>query len=267
MSGGTLGRVGLEDLQGDLSGRDVAVVSQVADLRLMTARQIEAVHFPIGDHESAGAAARAARRCLVRLTRDRLLVRLERRIGGVRAGSGSFVYALGPVGHRVLRREQPRPRYREPTALFVDHTLAVAQLVIDLTTAARSGSVDLLGCQAEPRCWRQFTSGSGLTTLRPDLFVSIGIGEFEFRWFCEIDRGTEHLPALIRKCHLYESYYATGAEQAIHGVYPRVCWLVPDARRALRFRKAIKRDRRLTDALFMVATTDQALAVLKGERL
>lgn len=265
MSGGTLGRVGLEDLQGDLSGRDVAIVSQVADLRLMTGRQIEAIHFAIGDHESAGAAARAARRCLERLTRDRLLVRLERRIGGVRAGSGSFVYALGPVGHRVLRREQPRPRYREPTALFVDHTLAVAQVVVVLTTAARSGSVDLLGCQSEPRCWRQLTSGSGLTTLRPDLFVSLGIGDFELRWFCEIDRGTEHLPALIRKCLLYESYYATGVEQAIHGVFPRVCWLVPDARRAARLQRAVKKERRLTNALFVVATTNQALAVLEDE--
>lgn len=230
----------------------------------MSARQIEVVHFPVGEHETDAAAARASRRCLERLARDRLLVRLERRIGGVRAGSGSFVYALGPVGHRVLRREQPRPRYREPTALFVDHTLAVAQLVVDVTVAARAGSVELLGCQAEPRCWRQFTSTSGLTTLRPDLFVSVGVGEFEHRWFCEADRGTEHLPALIRKCRHYEAYYATGTEQAIHGVFPRVCWLVPDARRAERFRKAIDADGRLTDALFVVATTDQALEVLKG---
>jgi hypothetical protein len=115
--------------------------------------------------------------------------------------------------------------------------------------------------------WRKFTSGSGLTILRPDLFVSLGIGEFEFRWFREIDRGTEHLPALIRKCLLYEAYYATGAEHAIHGVFPRVCWLVPDVRRSQRLRKAIKRDRRLTDALFVVAPTNQALAVLKGERI
>lgn len=264
VSGGVLGRVGLDDLHGELSGRDVAIVGQVADLRLMSARQIEVVHFPVGEHETDAAAARASRRCLERLARDRLLVRLERRIGGVRAGSGSFVYALGPVGHRVLRREQPRPRYREPTALFVDHTLAVAQLVVDVTVAARAGSVELLGCQAEPRCWRQFTSTSGLTTLRPDLFVSVGVGEFEHRWFCEADRGTEHLPALIRKCRHYEAYYATGTEQAIHGVFPRVCWLVPDARRAERFRKAIDADGRLTDALFVVATTDQALEVLKG---
>ena len=259
-----IGRVGFDDLLGELSGRDLAIVGQVADLRLMTGRQIEAVHFPLGEHETASAAARASRRCLGRLARDRLLIRLERRVGGIRAGSGSFIYALGPVGHRVLRRDQPRPRYREPSTTFVDHTLAIAQLIVDVTLAARTGGLDVLGCQPEPRSWRQFTSPSGLTVLRPDLFASIGVGEMEHRWFCEIDRGTEHLPALLRKCRLYESYYATGTEQAAHGVFPRVCWLVPDMRRAERLRNAIKGDRHLTDALFVVATTNRALEVLQG---
>ena len=264
MSAAALGRLGLDDLRDELSGRDLAIIGQVADLRLMTGRQIETVHFPLGEHETAGAAARACRRSLVRLDRQRLLIRLERRIGGMRAGSGSFIYALGPIGHRVLRREQPRPRYREPSAVFVDHTLAITQLVIDITVAARYGSLELLGCQAEPRCWRQFTSTAGVTVLRPDLFVSLGVGEFEHRWFCEVDRGTEHLPALIRKCRLYESYYATGTEQADHGVFPRVCWIVPDHRRAARLRKAIDADRHLTDPLFVITTTDKAIDVLKG---
>ena len=266
MSGATIGSVGLDDLRSELSGRDLAVVGQVADLRLMTARQIEAVHFGLGEHETAAAAARACRRCLNRLARDRLLIRLTRRIGGVRAGSGSFVYALGPVGHRVLNREQPRPRFREPTATFADHTLAITQLVIDLTTTARTGAFELLGCQSEPRCWRQFSSTAGLTVLRPDLFVSLGVGEFEHRWFCEIDRGPEPFPALIRKCRQYEAYYATGTEQGAHGVFGRVAWLVPDQRRADRFRKAIDADKRLTDALFVVATSDHAISVLTGGR-
>ncbi len=264
MSGDILGRVGLDDLRRELSGRDLAIVGQVADLRLMTARQIEAIHFGPAEHETPAAAARASRRCLERLTRDRLLVRLERRIGGVRAGSGSFIYALGPVGHRALQRTHPRPRYREPTALFVDHTLAVTQLVVDLTTATRTGALELLVCQSEPRCWRTFTSAAGLTVLRPDLFVAVGVGEFEHRWFVEVDRGTEHLPALIRKCRIYESYYATGSEQGAHGVFPKVCWLVPDQRRAERFRRAIDQDSRLTKALFVVATTNQGLDILRG---
>jgi hypothetical protein len=264
MSGGIVGRVGLEDLRADLSGRDLAIIGQVADLRLMTGRQIEAVHFSVGEHETASAAARAARRCLERLARHRLLVRLERRIGGVRAGSRSFVYALGPVGHRVLRRQGPRPRYREPSTTFVDHTLAITQLVVDLTTAARDDHADILGLQAEPRCWRQFTSTAGLTVLRPDLFVSLGVGDLEHRWFCEVDRGTEHLPTLLRKCRQYEAYYATGTEQRDHSVFPRACWIVSDSRRAERLRQAIDKDSRLPDALFVITTTDHQVSALTG---
>ena len=58
MSGDMLGRVGLDDLRRDLSGRDLAIVGQVADLRLMTARHIEAIHFGPSEHETPAAAAR-----------------------------------------------------------------------------------------------------------------------------------------------------------------------------------------------------------------
>lgn len=255
---------GLDVLRDQLSGRDVAIVGQVAELRLMSGRQIEAVHFPAIEHDNPDAAARACRRSLDRLARERLLVRLERRIGGARAGSGSFVYALGPVGHRLLALSRPRPRYREPTATFTDHTLAITQLVVEVTGAVRQQRFDLLICQAEPRCWRQFSAMGAQSVLRPDLFLTLGVGEFEHRWFCEVDRGTEHLPAVIRKCRVYDAYYASGHEQSAHGVFPRVYWIVPDDTRARRLRDAITADRRLTDGLFVVTTFDRALDVLAG---
>ena len=261
MSGGTLSRAELENLREDLSGRDVAIVSQVADLRLMTARQIEAVHFPLGDHDPTPAAARACRRCLGRLTRDRLLVRLERRIGGVRAGSGLLRLrprSGGSPGPR--RRAQPRPRYREPTAMFVDHTLAVAQLVTDLTCAARSGLDGVAGLPARAAVLATVHLGPGASPrCGPDLFVSLGDGEFELRWFCEVDRGSEHLPALIRKCRLYESYYAhRGRTGHPRGVPPGVLAgpRRPPGRAAPHAPCATTA--RLTDALFIVATTNQA---------
>ncbi|HLX87620.1 MAG TPA: replication-relaxation family protein, partial [Acidimicrobiales bacterium] len=105
----------LERLRDDLSGRDLAIVGQVAEFRLMSAGQIRAVHFALSEHDNELAAARACQRVLARLVRDRLLVRLERRVGGVRAGSASFVYGLAPVGQRVLALRGPRRRYHEPT--------------------------------------------------------------------------------------------------------------------------------------------------------
>jgi hypothetical protein len=265
MSASRLGPEGLEQLRDELSGRDVAIVSQVADLRLMSGRQIEAVHFPLSSHENTSAASRACRRSLERLARERLVARMQRRVGGVRAGSGSFVYGLGPVGHRLLSLERPRPRYREPSVTFADHTLAIAQLVVEVSVAAREKTFDLLVCQAEPRCWRELSSMGARTTLRPDLFVSLGVGEFGRRWFCEVDNGTEHLPAVLRKCRLYQSYYQSGKEQLAHGVFPRVCWLVTDERRVASLRRAIDHDRRLSNALFVVARFAQATRVLAGE--
>lgn len=259
-----LGPRGLQQLRSEISGRDLAIVGQVADLRLMSALQIWAIHFPASEHDSHQAAARASQRVLARLVRDRLLVRLERRIGGVRAGSAAFVYGLGPVGQRVLAMDGPRRRYHEPTVRFLDHTLAITQLVVDVTAASRLGSIDLMTLQAEPRCYREFAAMAGRTILRPDLFLTLGVGDFEHRWFVEVDRGQESLPVVVRKCRIYEAYYQSGREQANHGVFPRVCWIVPDERRAQRIGRAIGTDRRLTGQLFKVATSEQALAALMG---
>lgn len=259
-----LGPRGLDQLRSELSGRDLAIVAQVAELRLMSARQIEAIHFPLSEHDNQLAATRAAQRVLARLVRDRLLVRLERRLGGVRAGSASYIYGLGRVGQRVLAMDGPRRRYHEPTSRFLDHTLSIAQLVVDVTAASRNGTLDVIALQAEPRCYRDFSGVAGRTILRPDLFLAIGVGDWEQRWFIEVDRGQESLPVVIRKCRLYQSYYQSGKEQAAHGVFPRVCWIVPDERRAEQMHGAIQRDSRLVDRLFIVTTDSQALPDMTG---
>lgn len=266
MSGPTLGRRGLERLKVELSGRDYAIVGQVADLRLMSARHIEAIHFAADDHQSANSAARCCRRVLERLVRDRLLIRLERRIGGIRAGSASYIYAIGPVGQRVLSRREPRARFREPSTTFALHTLAIAQLITDLTLTSRTPRLDLLQLQPEPACWRSTTVGLGsVSVLRPDLFVAVGIGDFEHRWFIEVDLGTEHLPTLLRKCHAYNAYYRTGSEQAAHDVFPKVLWIMHTHDRAERLIEAIARDSRLTTEVFTVTTTSKVMDVLAGE--
>jgi hypothetical protein len=240
----------------------VAIVRQVGELRLMTGKQIGVVHFPSDEHSSALAAARARGRELARLTRHRLLMRLERRIGGVRAGSSSHIYALGPVGQRVLALNGARRRFREPSAIFVDHTLAVSQLAVDLTLAQRAGYAEILKLQAEPDCWRTYSGVAGRVLLRPDMAVTLGVDEYEVAYFAEIDRSTEHLPALLRKCHAYEAYYRSGYEQTEHGVFPRVLWIVPEEVRANRLNQALERDRQLTKGLFLVTTTAQALDTL-----
>lgn len=265
MSGERASACRIAELRDELSGRELAIVRQVAELKLMSSRQIEAIHFDVSEHRSVSAAGRACRRALERLTNERLLVRLDRRIGGIRAGSAAFVYAIGPVGERVLGLSGPRHRFREPSIGFLRHTLAVAEIVVTVTSAARTGRVELLGLEAEPRCWRPTAlTGGGTSMLRPDLFVKLGVEELEYRWFVEVDLGTEHLPTLLRKCQAYEAYYRSGREQAEHGVFPRVLWIMHKSDRVERLCDAIEADGRLTDRLFVVTTGDTAITTLAG---
>ena len=255
---------GVARLRDRLSERDLRILHQVAELRLMTARQIQLVHFPVAEHGNAAAASRAAQRVVKRLSEQRLLFRLERRIGGVRAGSAGFVLALGPIGQRLLFGEDRRKRGHEPGLRFIDHSLAVSQLVVDLQLLARAGSLDLLDLQAEPRAWRDFGSGlSGGRVVRPDLFVALGSREYELRWFIELDRATESLPVIRRKCRLYADYYQSGIEQAEFGVFPRVCWVVPSEDRARALYGLIDGDANLPTGLFVIATTENATTVLQ----
>jgi hypothetical protein len=259
-----VGPEGLDRLRGELSGRDLAIVGQLAELRLMSAKQITAIHFTLDEHDNELAAARASQRVLARLAHDGLVLRLERRIGGMRAGSAGYIYGLGALGQRALGIEGPRRRRYEPSLRFLDHTLAITQLVVVVTAAARSGALDILSCQAEPRCHREFSGLGGRVLLRPDMFLVLGVGEFEHRWFVEIDRGTESVPVVLGKCRTYDAYYRSGREQAAHGVFPTVCWIVPDPHRAEVLRRAIAKDRRLGDQLFVVTTMKGALGTLTG---
>ena len=261
MKGGRLGAQAFAKLRARLSERDVAIVTDVARLRLMSTLQIEALYFDAERHASALTAARTCRRVLNRLVRDRLLVRLQRRtVGGVWAGSASFIYALGPIGHRLNPELISRHRFREPTATFVAHTLAISDLAVALRQAERAKRLDILGLETEPSCWRPLGS-HGSQVLRPDLFVRFGVGDYEYHAFVEIDLGTEGLPRLLAKCQTYVAYYDSNAEQATHGIFPKVVWLLDDDQRAQRLTEAIHR-RRIRSELFTVASIDNALRAL-----
>jgi hypothetical protein len=87
--------------------------------------------------------------------------------------------------------------------------------------------------QAEPACWRPYTGWYGdRRILKPDLSLTLGLGKWRLHWFVEIDRATEHRPALARKLAAYETAWRGGGEQYRRGVFPGVCWVVPDKARA-----------------------------------
>ncbi len=257
-----LGRRGLARLHEHLSARDLAVIDSVSKHRFLTGKQLERLHFH--EHSTKATGARVCRDVLARLTRQRLLTRLRRRVGGVRAGSVSYVYALGPVGRRLVDAEAPR-HVSEPSSTFLAHTLAVADAHLALVEGARGGGFELIEVEIEPAAWRRYPNAAGAhQTLRPDLYAVSAKGEFEYCWFLEIDRGTEHRPALVRKCRQYEAYWRTGIEPERSGTFPLVVWVTCDETRAREIEGAIRSARSLKHDLFRVTTSERLVALMSG---
>lgn len=260
------GRRQLGAVRDSLSARDWQVLQAVARHRYLTTRQVEG--FCFFGHASALTAARVARRVLRRLAALRVLVPLERRIGGVRAGSSSFVWQVGPVGDRLLREDDTatRRRQHEPGRLFLEHCLAVADAHLSLEHAHRAGRLELLEAQTEPDCWRSYSGlGGARLVLQPDLYVVTAAGEYEDHWFVEVDRGSEHPQRLLAKCRKYQDYRRTGGEQAERGSFPLAVWIMHGRAQADRLATAIDDDRDLDGRLFRVTTPEHfAALVAKG---
>jgi hypothetical protein len=257
-----LSRRALGELENRLSDRDLSLLGSVQQHRFLATRQIEELHF--ADHASKLAGARVCRRVLARLSTERLLVRLQRRVGGVRAGSASFVYALGPAGQRLLNSGQRR-RFTEPSPLFLDHALAVADIHVSLVTAHRAERLELGQVDVEPACWRRFVGAGGAReAIKPDLYVVSACGAYEDCWFLEIDRGTESPAAIARKCRAYQAYWRTGFEQERIGTFPLVVWVTGDSRRATRIEQVIGGSRQLKRDLFRVTTDERLVDLLAG---
>ncbi len=271
-----VGPIALQRLRRLLTERELAVLASVDRFRLLTAAQIEQLHF--FGHASSETAARIRRRVLERLVAAGMLQRLDRRIGGVRAGSVGYVYRIAPLGYRLVHDEaRISGRAKEPGAVFLEHTLEVAKIAIDLVVAERKlhqestedWRFEMTTLQPEPECWRQFQKGlSGIEVLKPDLFVAIGLGDYEDRWFCEVDRGTESTMAVLRKCQVYADYFRTDIEQQKFEVFPKVLWIVlTEHRRSLIENAIAKQPKFRALELFVVVTAGDALSTLIGGAL
>lgn len=222
----------LDRIVSRLDRTDQEVLLFMQTVRLASGAQLRRRFFE-GGEASAASRARIARRKLGKLAELRVLDRLPRAVGGVRAGSEGFVYHLGPIGLRLLARMGSRSkRIGAPGDRYVRHTLAIAETVVCLNEAETADTIDVIEVQTEPTCWRGFIAAEGVrVVLKPDLFVRVGAGAMEDRWFVEVDLATESPATLIRKGRRYLDHHRSGSEQSEHGTYPRVAWAVPDERR------------------------------------
>jgi hypothetical protein len=249
---------------GDLSRRDIAVLRDLARLRLLTGSQLERLHF-------AGLASKATRgsarrRSLGRLAGLGLVATLPRRVGGERAGSAGLVYTLDARAQRErsLWQTEAGPlatgrRSRRPWAvgwLFVSHNLDVAELYVRLRESARTGQLRLLRFDSEPTSWFATCDGS----LKPDAYVVVETAGWERHWWIEVDRGTESLPTVHHKLRRYVDVLRSG-RPGPEGVLPRVVVTTPSEHRAEQIQTIIDR-LQAGDDFLSVVDFDSALQQL-----
>ncbi|WP_045877253.1 replication-relaxation family protein [Pseudofrankia sp. DC12] len=238
-------------LAATITPRERELLATLAVVRVATGAQLVRLH--LGD-----VSARRARGVLAGMVARRLLGRLPRRVGGVRAGSAGFVYTLDVAGQRLMNPE--RTRWQRPWPVgtpFLAHSLAVTELYVALREAEAAGLLVVAGFQAEPASWRSFPGvGGGRMVLKPDGRVTLRLGRYEDTWIVEIDRATESLSTIRRKCETYIRYWQSGREGE---VFPRVLWVVPDEGRRDQLLAALSRLPADTWQLFTVALTGDAV--------
>ena len=224
----------LEELQRGVTAIDLAILRSLKTCRYLTGRQIVRLYFSDRGRITT-ATLSASYRCLNRLREYGLIRALKRRIGGVRAGSGSYTWVLTSAGFRLLNldnvNDSPRKQFREPTPHFLEHTLLVSETWLLLIEICARRKMNLVDVQFEPDCWRNYTKGGKHVVLKPDLFALTKGDTYEDYWFIEIDCNTETIARVIDKCGRYIQYFHSGTEQKRSGVFPYVVWIVPNTKR------------------------------------
>jgi hypothetical protein len=222
-------------LEEALTPRERAIIDTLDRLRVATTEHLRRLHFADLTQHSA---ARQAPKLLARLAEQQIVTKLERQLGGVRAGSKAAVWSLDRAGQYLAPSScgpaggYQRRRPWTPSLSFLAHRLAVSACFVDLTERCRDGVADLLDFEAEPLSWRRYASAyGGPSTLKPDAFVRLASGDFERGAFVEIDRATEARSTLTGKLRAYRQYWETGREQERRGYFPRVVFAVPDETR------------------------------------
>src|SRR6266852_3271526 len=140
MSTGYLRTVGAPKL----SARDRLIIQLVGQHKQLAARHLAALAFGLPHTHTS------VKRVLARLVDQRYLARIPRLVGGDGGGSAQYVYQLGRQGYRFLGRDG---RYI-PARAVNEHTLAIADCRVLLSTTEPAKTLTILAFETEPTCHR-----------------------------------------------------------------------------------------------------------------
>jgi hypothetical protein len=235
-----------------LSDRDRAIMAAVDQNRAMSGAQLERVYFADVSEPSR---ARARRR---------VLMPLDRRIGGHRSGSAALVFALDSAGQRLLHQAPARRAYT-PKESTLKHTLAVSELYVDLVERSRLDGFELLTFTARADCW--WPDGHG-GKLEPDALARLATKTHVDVWWLERDMHTavprsddeyrsEDLTTVSKTCRRYLDFVDRG-QLGPYGVTPRVLWAVQNEARLAAIVQLVERLPEPASRLFHVKLADHA---------
>lgn len=162
--------------------------------------------------------------------------------------SDIFENHIGQGGH--LRRPTI------PGERFISHAVATSELYVQAIESHQCGALELVQFEAESRAWMPDGNG-GL--LKPDAFMIVAKGDNVDSWAVEVDKATEHRPALRRKFETYISFMRRG-QLAPNGVMPRVLITCPDEARRSVVQDVIERFSRDVQGVFSVSAEADAMA-------
>jgi hypothetical protein len=211
----------------ELTEREWQIMETVNRLRLVTGRQLERLHFT----GLSGKSRSVVRwRVLKRLVGWQVLAPLPRRVGGGLRGSGQLAYALDTAGERLLRLRRnlrhDEHRIRRPGTpgeRFVQHTLIISELYVQLIERSRTDDFTVEEFLAEPAAW--WPNGAG-GWMKPDASLTLCTEDVTDHWWIEVDLATEAVPTLRGKFLAYTDF-ANRGQLGPGDVLPRILVTVP----------------------------------------
>lgn len=262
----------VERLADQLSTRDRMILLTLNRVRLTTGLQLERLHF----YELTGH-SRSVKRAAVlkRLVDARVIVALGRRVGTANRGSTQHYYALDSAGQRLVRlwasHEPPVSRVRRPripSDRLTKHTLAVAELYVELVERSRLFGFTIGDFQVEGNAYWPNGLGGWVKT---DAFVRLEFATTIDYWWYEADMprhdsdlANESLPTTRGKMLDYLDFVHRG-QLGPDGVVPKVMFGEPTGKRREDVQRLIHELPGPADSLFRVAELTEVAQAMVDE--
>ena len=264
----------LRIIEYSLTSRDRMILELLKKTRSLFTYHIRRVCFT--DSANKHAATRSANRNLKKL-RDLGLIDVltNRRIGGIRSGSSSYIWYLTEQGNRLLDLDKKykddapkRTRFSEPADSTLSHQMAVNETYVQLTEIANEvDGFKIKEVLFEPNNWQYFEFNGKKEILKPDLSIVVSHHGFEYRFNIEMDLGSESVDYIINKCARYLKYLKTGIEQKRHEVFPIVLFIVKDEKRRCKLETAIKTRFKKQSNIFLFITAAEFNRIITSRNL